>query len=91
MNQCAATGCKKSIRGDMLMCKPHWWKVPQAIRTRIWRGYRHGTADYALAVSQAIAAVEARETPSAIAEQLRLDAYDENGEPHDPVVMESAE
>lgn len=38
-HRCAAIGCAKLVNGSMLMCGPHWAKVPAPIRSRVYRTY----------------------------------------------------
>lgn len=39
-NECPVDGCSTRHPTDMLMCKRHWWTVPQALRDAVWRTYR---------------------------------------------------
>jgi hypothetical protein len=52
----------------MFMCKPHWFLVPRAMRSRIWEAYRAGQCDdmnpsleYCQAAKEAVIAVATRE------------------------------
>lgn len=42
---CHARGCATRVPPEMLMCKPHWAKVPLPIQRAVWRAY----ADAAIA------------------------------------------
>lgn len=44
-HSCHATGCRKSVPPEMLMCLSHWRKVPKRIQLAVWRGYRPGQCD----------------------------------------------
>ena len=44
-NHCHARGCSVHVPPEMLMCKPHWFKVPRAIRNAVWLAYRPGQCD----------------------------------------------
>lgn len=35
-------GCPVDVPPRMMMCKAHWFKVPKALRDRIWSAYRPG-------------------------------------------------
>lgn len=37
-HKCFATKCTKNCSDKFLMCRPHWFMVPQAIRTRVMDG-----------------------------------------------------
>ena len=39
---CHWPGCTKQVPPAMWGCKEHWFKLPTAIRNRIWRAYRPG-------------------------------------------------
>lgn len=39
---CHWTGCTKQVPPAMWGCKQHWFKLPAALRARIWRAYRPG-------------------------------------------------
>jgi hypothetical protein len=39
---CHWPGCKRVVPPAMWGCKPHWFKLPKALRDRIWATYRAG-------------------------------------------------
>lgn len=39
---CHAHGCSVAVPPKMLMCYPHWRKVPKQIQAAIWQEYRPG-------------------------------------------------
>lgn len=39
---CHWPGCTRQVPPAMWGCKSHWFKLPAAIRSRIWRAYRVG-------------------------------------------------
>jgi hypothetical protein len=41
-HHCHWPGCGKQVPPAMWGCKTHWYKLPQRMRTRIWRCYRPG-------------------------------------------------
>lgn len=59
---CKVPACPVTVAPDRLMCAPHWYQVPRALRDRVWATWRSGagvlTAEYREAVRQAVAAVE---------------------------------
>ena len=67
-HKCAARSCDKRISLNLLMCGRHWMLLPRRIRERIWSEYHKGIADgthptgaYALAVDEAVRAVDGKE------------------------------
>lgn len=44
-HHCHARGCKVIVRPEILMCKPHWFMVPYALRHEVWRTYHPGQCD----------------------------------------------
>lgn len=65
---CHAKGCKKVVPPRLLMCLPHWRKVPADLQARVWATYRPGqevlkdpTPEYLEAAQAAIDAVAAKE------------------------------
>jgi len=64
-HKCAVPDCSKQTLTHMLMCYPHWAKVPDKIRKEVWRTYRAwkktpgGPSDeYWVAVRTAIESVQ---------------------------------
>lgn len=39
---CHWPGCEKQVPPAMWGCSTHWYKLPHALRTRIWQAYREG-------------------------------------------------
>lgn len=74
-HRCAAYRCNMQVPDNMLMCRPHWFKVPKALRDGIWETYRRGpTAEYRANVREAIRVVaekEGRLRPSNVEEEQR--------------------
>lgn len=67
-HRCHAEGCTTRVPANLLMCKPHWLKVPAAIRDEVWATYRRGqevdkrpSDAYIVAHHKAINAVAAAE------------------------------
>lgn len=61
-HECAADGCKKEISIALLMCRPHWKKVPRPIQRSIWRTVHIAGSDYYSHVTDAILAVAQAES-----------------------------
>lgn len=65
---CHAVACERVVPPAMLMCKTHWFKVPLALRNRVWSTYRDGQCDtfdpssaYCQAAKAAVIAVAEKE------------------------------
>lgn len=65
---CHAVGCNERVLPSRLMCPPHWFMVPRALRTRVWRAYRPGqevdkqpSAAWLIAAHEAISHVAEQE------------------------------
>ena len=60
---CRADGCTRPRRPRDLMCKPHWFAVPEPIRRRILAAVRPGSIrqsdEWIAAVDDAVAALKA--------------------------------
>lgn len=41
-HECHWPGCTKQVPPAMWGCKAHWFKLPQALRNKIWAAYRPG-------------------------------------------------
>jgi hypothetical protein len=41
-HKCYAAECPYVLPANLLMCKRHWFLVPQGIRNRVWALYRAG-------------------------------------------------
>ncbi len=68
---CHAKGCAREVPPARLMCKPHWWMVPQELRIAVRREYVPGqerrkdpTVAYLEAAAAAIEAVAFKESRS---------------------------
>lgn len=42
---CHWPGCGKNVPPAMWGCRTHWFKLPPALRARVWRAYRPGQED----------------------------------------------
>ena len=42
---CHARGCGKQVKPELLMCFPHWRRVPKKIQRAVWDAYRPGQCD----------------------------------------------
>jgi hypothetical protein len=62
-HRCAASGCKRVVRDDMLMCRADWFRVPKWIRDEVWRAWDDGrgklSPQHVRAIEAAVAAVDA--------------------------------
>lgn len=60
-HECPATGCASDIPYGMLICRSHWYMVPQAIRTAVWNAWQDGagagTTQHTAAIRAAIRSV----------------------------------
>lgn len=60
-HECPINGCQVQVVAGKLMCVSHWYKVPQELRTLVWRtwnrGRGRGTPEHRDAMRAAIAAV----------------------------------
>lgn len=65
LRKCSAVGCTQMIESKILMCRPHWRKVPRLIQTEIWKQYdpfaEKQKAEYLFAVRNAIGCVAKKE------------------------------
>lgn len=41
-HHCHWPGCRREVPPKLWGCKPHWMRLPQEIRDRIWATYRPG-------------------------------------------------
>lgn len=41
-HHCHWPGCGKQVRPAMWGCRVHWYRLPQAIRTKIWETFKPG-------------------------------------------------
>lgn len=65
---CHAVGCECYVPPQMLMCRKHWFTVPQYLRNRVWATYQDGQCDtfdpssaYCQAAKAAVIAVAEKE------------------------------
>ena len=61
VHECAIDDCTAQIPQDMLMCRPHWARVPRNLRHAVYRTYRNrqnNWSAYVAAVREARAAVQ---------------------------------
>lgn len=60
---CPALGCERNVPDHLLMCGPHWGRVPPALQRRVYAAYRRGqglgTPELLEAQTAAIAAANA--------------------------------
>lgn len=54
-HECPAPGCMVRVDQDRLACPRHWYRLPAALRARIWRLWSRGPEEeHAAAVREAI-------------------------------------
>lgn len=41
-HECHWPGCDKQVPPAMWGCKAHWFKLPMALRNKVWRTYQPG-------------------------------------------------
>lgn len=64
-HECHVPGCHVAVPRRMLMCRAHWFRVPPALRDRVWATYQSGqelgrvrpSREYLLAARAAIQSV----------------------------------
>ena len=68
MHHCHATGCRRAVAPEMLMCRRHWFMVPAPLRAWVLETYRDGQCDdwrpsaaYCAAAAAAVTAVARQE------------------------------
>lgn len=63
-HKCPASGCPARVADHMLMCRPHWYMVPSAVRLSVWEtwqdGAGSGSVGHNVAMRAAIDAVNAK-------------------------------
>lgn len=42
VRRCSWPGCTKVVPAKLWGCKPHWYRLPKAIRDMLWATYRPG-------------------------------------------------
>lgn len=59
MHRCPVRGCGVPVHISRLMCPDHWFMVPPALRTAVYREYKRGklSTEHIAAMDAAIAAV----------------------------------
>ena len=66
---CPARACTRRVGQAKLMCRPHWYMVPQPLRDAVYAAYRGGlgagSPAHRAAVTEAIGAVNAKLTEQA--------------------------
>lgn len=57
-HKCPGPGCPVQVPDHMLMCRPHWFKVPLPLRSDVWATWNNGRgagrADHGAAMQAAI-------------------------------------
>lgn len=71
-HHCHAVGCSVEVPEKMLMCAPHWRRVPRLLQSAVWGTYRAGqettknpSLEWCRAADAAVAAVACREGKAA--------------------------
>ena len=62
-HDCPGPGCEAQIPYEMLACSRHWYQVPKALRTAVYRAWDHGLGAGTQAHSVAIKAAIDRMRP----------------------------
>lgn len=77
MHTCHAIACEVEVPPSMLMCKPHWFKVPRDIRIKVWAEYENGISNAYCAVAKAAVIVVAeREGRTVTGDEPEIRLYD---------------
>lgn len=58
-HECAAPGCRAQVDLRRLMCKHHWFALPDRLRAAVWRTYRPGQETRGGATKEYVEAVRA--------------------------------
>ncbi len=68
---CHWPGCARNVPPAMWGCKTHWYKLPVALRNKVWRTYQPGqeiskrpSAEYVEVAREVQAWIEANATPA---------------------------
>ncbi len=68
---CHWPGCARNVPPAMWGCKTHWYKLPLALRNKVWRTYQPGqeiskrpSAEYVEVAREVQAWIEANATPA---------------------------
>lgn len=76
-HHCHAIACNVEVPPAMLMCKPHWLKVPQYLRKRVWDEYNNGiTRAYCEVAKQAVRVVAEKEGRVVTGREKEMLLYD---------------
>jgi hypothetical protein len=80
---CHAVGCNAKVPPEMLMCRRHWFMVPQKLRNAAWGTYRTGqcddwrpSAEYCDAAKAAVLAVAEKEGLTVASDDPKVTLYD---------------
>lgn len=74
---CHAIACDTPVPPAMFMCKPHWFRVPLALRNRVWAEYNKGiTKAYCEVAKAALIAVAEKEGRTVTGKERELLLYD---------------
>jgi hypothetical protein len=74
---CHAIACEVPVPPAMLMCRPHWFRVPKSLRDRVWAEYENGvTRAYCDAAKAAVTAVAEKEGRTVTGKEPELLLYD---------------
>lgn len=77
MHTCHAIGCKTPVDPSLFMCRAHWFRVPLALRNRVWKEYHNGiTRAYCEAAKAAVIAVAEKEGRVVTGEESKIKLYD---------------
>lgn len=63
-HECAVAGCGQLIPSNLLMCAPHWRKVPVLVQRTVYATWRNGGAEEYLAARKAAIDSVATGSPS---------------------------
>lgn len=76
-HHCHAIACDVEVPPAMLMCKSHWFRVPLALRNRVWAEYHKGiTRAYCEVAKAAVRAVAEKEGRTVTGYEKELLLYD---------------
>jgi hypothetical protein len=62
-HECPGPGCEAQVPYEVLACSRHWYQVPKALRTAVYRAWANGAGAGTVAHTRAIEAAIARMRP----------------------------
>lgn len=70
-HKCPVEGCVRNVPDTLLMCKPHWFRVPAPMRMEVWKTWSALNAEH---IDMSAAACRRRVEGYRQAKQAAIDA-----------------